>query len=104
MSQPELSTSSRLLSLVGIIGAILAFGAILFVAYLPSRPDPIDQAVNEERQAKADEARAAGVAKLARFRSHRRRSRHRSYPNCGCDGFDRRGLPSREVITRSIHS
>ena len=67
MSQPELSTSSRLLSLVGIIGAILAFGAILFVAYLPSRPDPIDQAINEERQAKADEARAAGVAKLVGF-------------------------------------
>ena len=67
MSQPELSTSSRLLSLVGIIGAILAFGAILFVAYLPSRPDPIDQANNEERQAKADEARAAGVAKLVGF-------------------------------------
>jgi hypothetical protein len=67
MSQPELSTSSRLLSLVGIIGALLAFAAILFVAYLPSRPDPIDQAVNEERQAKADEARAAGVAKLVGF-------------------------------------
>jgi len=67
MSQPELSTSSRLLSLVGIIGAILAFGAILFVAYLPSRPDPIDQAINEERQAKADEARAAGVVKLVGF-------------------------------------
>lgn len=67
MSQPELSTSSRLLSLVGIIGAILVFGAILFVAYLPSRPDPIDQAVNEERQAKADQARAAGVAKLVGF-------------------------------------
>jgi len=67
MSQPELSTSNRLLSLVGIIGAMLVFGAILFVAYLPSRPDPVDQAVNEERQAKADEARAAGVAKLAGF-------------------------------------
>lgn len=67
MSQPELSNSSRLLSLVGIIGAILAFAAILFVAYLPSRPDPIDQAVNQERQAKADQARAAGLAKLVGF-------------------------------------
>jgi hypothetical protein len=67
MSQPELSTSSRLLSLVGIIGAILVFAAILFVAYLPSRPAPIDQAVNDERQAKADQARAEGVAKLIGF-------------------------------------
>jgi hypothetical protein len=67
MSQPELSTSSRLLSLVGIIGAILVFAAILFVAYLPSRPAAIDQAVNDERQAKADQARAEGVAKLIGF-------------------------------------
>ena len=67
MSQSELSPSSRLLSLVGIIGAILVFAAILFVAYLPSRPDPVDQTANETRQAKADEARAAGVAKLNGF-------------------------------------
>lgn len=67
MSQSELSTSSRLLSLVGVIGAILVFAAILFVAYLPSRPAAVDQAVNEARQAKADEARAEGVAKLNGF-------------------------------------
>ena len=67
MSQQELSPSSRLLSLVGIIGAILVFAAILFVAYLPSRPVPVDQVANQARQAKADEARAAGVAKLAGF-------------------------------------
>ena len=40
---------------------------ILFVAYLPSRPAAVDQAVNEARQATADEARAAGVAKLTSF-------------------------------------
>ena len=67
MSQSELSTNSRLLSLVGIIGAIFVFAIILFVAYLPSRPAPVDQAVNDARQATADEARAAGVAKLAGF-------------------------------------
>jgi hypothetical protein len=67
MSQSELSPGSRLLSLTGIIGAILVFAVILFVAYLPSRPDPVDQAVNEARQATADEARAAGVAKLTSF-------------------------------------
>ncbi|CAA6679032.1 MULTISPECIES: hypothetical protein [unclassified Lentimonas] len=67
MSQTELSTGSRLLSLVGIIGALLVFAVIFFVAYLPSRPTPVDQAVNEARQAKADEARAAGVAKLTSF-------------------------------------
>ena len=67
MSQSELSTGNRLLSLVGIIGAILVFAVIFFVAYLPSRPAPVDQAVNEARQAKADEARAAGLAKLSSY-------------------------------------
>ena len=67
MSQSELSPSSRLLSLTGIIGAILVFAVILFVAYLPSRPTAVDQAVNDARQAKADEARAAGVAKLTGY-------------------------------------
>ncbi len=67
MSQSELSPSSRLLSLTGIIGAILVFAAILFVAYLPSRPTAVDQAVNDARQATADEARAAGVAKLTGY-------------------------------------
>jgi hypothetical protein len=67
MSQSELSSGSRLLSLVGIIGSILVFAAIMFVAYLPSRPSAVDQAVNETRQLKADEARAQGVAKLTGF-------------------------------------
>jgi hypothetical protein len=67
MSQSELSPSSRLLSFTGIIGAILVFAVILFVAYLPSRPAPVDQAVNEARQATADESRAAGAAKLTGF-------------------------------------
>lgn len=67
MSQSELSTSSRLLSLVGIVGAILVFAAIFFVAYLPNRPAAVDQAVNEVRQAKADQARAEGIAKLTGF-------------------------------------
>ena len=67
MSQSELSTSSRLLSLAGIIGAILVFALILFVAYLPSRPDPVDQQVNDARQAKADEAALQVSAKLDGF-------------------------------------
>ncbi|MFQ3240423.1 MAG: hypothetical protein ACI9A1_000200 [Lentimonas sp.] len=64
MSQSELSPGNRLLSFVGIIGAILVFAVILFVAYLPSRPTAVDQTVSDARQATADEARAAGVAKL----------------------------------------
>lgn len=68
MSQAELSTSNRWLSLIGIIGAIFVFAIILLIAYLPHRPGPVDQAVNDARQTKADEARAAGSAKLVGFK------------------------------------
>ena len=67
MSQSEVSPSSRLLTFVGALGAILVFALILFVAYLTNRPAAVDQQVNEARQAKADEARAAGVAKLSGY-------------------------------------
>jgi len=53
-----------LLTFLGSLGAILIFALIIYLAYLPNRPDPIDKAVSKERQAKADEARAAGIAKL----------------------------------------
>lgn len=67
MSQSELSNSSRLLSFVGIIGAILVFAVILLVADMPGNTTAVDQVANEARQAKADEARAAGAAKLTGF-------------------------------------
>ena len=64
MSQSEESTCSRALTFIGGIGAFLIFAIVLFVAYLPNRPAPADQAANDTRQAKADEARAAGLSKL----------------------------------------
>jgi hypothetical protein len=64
MSQSEVSQGNRLFTFMGGIGAILIFAFILFIAYLPNRPEPVDQAVNDARQAKADEARAAGLSKL----------------------------------------
>jgi hypothetical protein len=67
MSQTELSKSTRLLSFTGIVVALLAFVMILFVADLPSGSTPVDQAVNEARQAKADEARVASLAKLTGY-------------------------------------
>lgn len=67
MSQSEVSTTNRLFTFIGGIGAILIFAIILYVAYLPNRPSPVDQAVNDARQAKADEARAAGLSKLSGY-------------------------------------
>ena len=64
MSQTESPKINRLLSLTGIVGAILVFAVILYVAYLPGRPPAVDQKVHEERKQKADEARAAGLAKI----------------------------------------
>jgi hypothetical protein len=67
MSQSELSKSNRLLSFAGIIGALLVFAVIFYVADLSSGVSAVDQLANEARQAKADEARAAGAAKLSGY-------------------------------------
>lgn len=67
MMSDQLSSKSIWPTFLGSLGAILIFALIIFLAYLPNRPEPVDQAVSEERQAKADEARAAGVAKITKY-------------------------------------
>lgn len=64
MSESQASKSNFLLTFLGGMGAILIFLLILFIAYLPNRPEPVDASVVAERQTKADEARAAGIKKL----------------------------------------
>jgi hypothetical protein len=64
MSDSQVSKGNFLLTFLGSLGAILIFLLILFVAYLPNRPPPVNAEVNATRQAKADEARAAGIQKL----------------------------------------
>ncbi|TVP77785.1 MAG: hypothetical protein EA353_09670 [Puniceicoccaceae bacterium] len=67
MSETQVSQSNFLLSFLGSLGAILIFVLILFLAYLPNRPAPVDAAIVAERQARADEARAAGIRKLTQY-------------------------------------
>ena len=67
MPNTHISKSNFLLTILGSLGAILIFALILFIAYLPNRPDPVDAAISAERQAKADESRAAGIKKLSTF-------------------------------------
>ena len=67
MSQTESFKINQLLSLVGIVGTILVFAVILYVAYLPGRPPAVDYKVAEERKQTADEARAAGLAKITGY-------------------------------------
>jgi hypothetical protein len=61
------SSNSKLPTFLGSLGAILIFALIIFLAYLPNRPQPIDQSIAAARQAKADEARAAGIAKISKY-------------------------------------
>jgi len=67
MSETQVSKGNSMLSFLGGLGAILIFGLILFIAYLPNRPPPVNAEVNATRQLKADEARAAGIQKLTAF-------------------------------------
>lgn len=61
------SSNSFLATFLGSLGAILIFALIIFLAYIPHRPEPVDQALSEARQVKADEARAAGLAKINKY-------------------------------------
>ncbi|MGC6455812.1 MAG: hypothetical protein ACON39_05725 [Coraliomargaritaceae bacterium] len=67
MSEKEPSSINQLYTFLGCLGAIASFALIAFIAYLPQQADPADQAVKEQRQIKADEARAAGKAKLESY-------------------------------------
>ncbi len=67
MSSSTPAFLNRSFTFIGALGAILIFAVIIYIAYLPNRADRVDAAVVAERQAKADEARAAGIAKLNAF-------------------------------------
>ena len=67
MSQKETFSVNRLFSLTGIVGAILVFAVILYVAYLPGRPPAVDYETAKKRKLAADEIRAEGLAKVTGY-------------------------------------
>jgi len=67
MSESTPSTKNQVISFAGAVGAILIFLLILFVAYLPNRPAPVDEEIDAERRAKAEEALTAGQKKLSEY-------------------------------------
>ncbi len=67
MSEKEVSKGNKLFTFLGSLGAILIFVLILFIAYLPNRPDSVNAQANADRQAKADESRAKEQAKLTGY-------------------------------------
>lgn len=62
MSETQASKSSSLLTFLGSLGGILIFVLIIWIAYLPNRPEAVNAEAAADRQAKADESRAAGIA------------------------------------------
>lgn len=67
MSQTESPKLNQFLTFTGIVCSILIFVVILYVAYLPGRPPAVDISVSEKRLQTANEARAAGLAKITVF-------------------------------------
>lgn len=46
---PETSHSNYLLSIVGAVGSLLLFALVIFIAYLPNRPEPVNAQIVENR-------------------------------------------------------
>ena len=67
MSSKQPTYLNRFFTFIGVLGAILIFAVIIYIAYLPNQAGRVDAAVVAERQAKADSARASGIAKLKGF-------------------------------------
>lgn len=67
MSDSSSPSFGKTATFLGSLGGFLIFALIIGIAYLPHRPEPLDAAADEARQLKADEARAAGIAKLSNF-------------------------------------
>lgn len=57
-SSPETSHSNYVFSILGGLGSMLIVLFILFVAYLPNRPPPVDQEAIEARKERLAELRA----------------------------------------------
>lgn len=55
----ETSHSNYTLSVVGAIGSMLLFGFIIFIAYVPNRPEPVNEDIITQRKATLAEVRAA---------------------------------------------
>ena len=67
MSETKISKSNTFLTFLGCLGGFLVCVLIIFIAYLPNRPERVDAQVYATRQAKADESRAAGIQKLTNY-------------------------------------
>lgn len=67
---PEPSLPAQVLSLIGIVGFILLFLGIVFIAYLPLRPDTSADAVrSEERIQILETTRNDGIERITTYKA-----------------------------------
>jgi hypothetical protein len=59
---------SQVVSFLAIIGSILLFALVIYLAYLPNRPAPVDSSLIESRKQQLAEVEAAGQAALRDYR------------------------------------
>ena len=59
---------SQVVSFLAILGSILLFALVIYLAYLPNRPAPVDSALIESRKQQLAEVEAAGQAALRDYR------------------------------------
>jgi hypothetical protein len=64
----ENSAQKQLVSFLAIVGSILLFVLVIYLAYLPNRPAPVDAQLIESRQQQLAEVEAAGKSALRDYR------------------------------------
>ncbi len=58
---------ARVATFLGIIGTILVFVLVMFLAYLPNRAEPVDAELIQQRKNLLSETRADGISKLNQY-------------------------------------
>ncbi len=64
----ENSAQTQLVSFLAIVGSILLFALVIYLAYLPNRPAPVDAQLIESRKQQLAEVEAAGNSALRDYR------------------------------------
>ena len=66
-TEPSSSSPNKILTIVGVVGTLLLFVLILYLAYLPNRAGPVDKARIEQRKQNLAENQASEIERATTY-------------------------------------